>query len=154
LAHGVEPLFPFDIVEATYMMAATGEKLTTEELVGLRALQLMKRVEDLEEIKSLVYKARVLSVKRWEQDNSKKIVEYDFAPGALVLIRNSAIENELSRKAKLRYSGPMVVVEKRSEGAYILAELDGAVSKTPTAAFRVIPYHARSRIRIPVTSFI
>jgi hypothetical protein len=48
----------------------------------------------------------------------------------------------------------MVVVERKSDSSYIIAELDGAVSKAPTAAFRLIPYHARSKIRIPVTKFI
>jgi hypothetical protein len=33
LVHGVEPLFPFDITEATYMTQVTGERLSTEELM-------------------------------------------------------------------------------------------------------------------------
>ncbi|KAJ7462496.1 hypothetical protein FB451DRAFT_1180789 [Mycena latifolia] len=40
--HEVEPLFAFNIIEATYMVPATGEKLTTK-LIGQRALQFMKR---------------------------------------------------------------------------------------------------------------
>jgi hypothetical protein len=36
----------------------------------------------------------------------------------------------------------MVIVRQTSHGAYIPAELDGAVSKLRFAAFRVIPYHA------------
>jgi hypothetical protein len=154
LAHGVEPLFPFDIAEATYMTRVTGERLSTEELVAMRAKQLMKRPEELAELKSKVYEARVKGIRQWEKDNGKKIEDFDFKPGSLVLLRNSAIENEWSRKAKPRYSGPMVVVERKSDSSYIIAELDGAVSKAPTAAFRLIPYHARSKIRIPVTKFI
>ena len=37
----------------------------------------------------------------------------------------------------------MWVVRRTTGGAYILAELDGAESKTRYAAFRVIPYYAR-----------
>jgi hypothetical protein len=35
-----------------------------------------------------------------------------------------------------------VIVQQTSHGAYILAELDGAVSKLHFAAFHVILYHA------------
>jgi hypothetical protein len=154
LAHGVEPLFPFDIVEATYMINFTGEKLTTEELIALRAKQLMKRPEELAELKTKIYEARVRSIRQWEKDNQKKIEDFDFTPGSLVLLRNSSVENEWSRKAKPRYSGPMVVIRRKLDSSYILAELDGAMSKMPVAAFRLIPYQLRSRIRIPVTKFV
>ena len=42
----------------------------------------------------------------------------------------------------------MVVVGRSPQGSYRLAELDGAVSRTSFAAFRVIPYHAREAIQI------
>ena len=37
----------------------------------------------------------------------------------------------------------MVVVGRNRSGAYLLAELDGAVLDRPVAAFRLIPYFAR-----------
>jgi hypothetical protein len=86
LAHGVEPLFPFDIAEVTYMTRITGERLSTEELVAMRAKQLMKRPEELAELKGKVYKARVKGIRQWEKDNGKKIEDFDFKPGSLVLL--------------------------------------------------------------------
>jgi hypothetical protein len=47
----------------------------------------------------------------------------------------------------------MVILQQTSHGAYILAELDGAVSKLRFAAFRVIPYHARWRMNIDLETF-
>ena len=44
---------------------------------------------------------------------------------------------------KPRYLGPMVVVERTFGGAYILAELDGAVSRSRFAAFRLVKYRPR-----------
>jgi hypothetical protein len=71
-----------------------------------------------------------------------------------VLVRNASADLELARKTKLRYFGPMVVVRRTRNGAYRLAELDGAVSKLRYAAFRLIPYFSRSRSSIPVTRII
>lgn len=58
----------------------------------------------------------------------KKIKDFDFQPGALVLVRNSWIEMELNWKAKEKYFGPIVVVRRSPQGSYTLAELDGAIS--------------------------
>ena len=48
----------------------------------------------------------------------------------------------------------MLVVHRSRNGAYRLAELDGAVSKLRFAAFRLVPYHTRSRTSVPVTRFV
>ena len=48
----------------------------------------------------------------------------------------------------------MIVLRCTRNGAYRLGELDGAVSRLRFAAFRLIPYHARSRAYIPVTHVV
>ena len=53
-----------------------------------------------------------------------------------------------------RYLGPMVVLQRTRNGAYRLAELDGAISKLHYAAFRLIPYYAHSSSFIPVTHVV
>ena len=45
----------------------------------------------------------------------------------------------------------MVVLRRTQGGSYILAELDGSVSKLRYAAFRLLPYYSQSKTRIPVT---
>jgi hypothetical protein len=47
----------------------------------------------------------------------------------------------------------MVIVRQTTHGAYILAEMDGAISKLRFAAFRVIPYHARRRMSLDLETF-
>jgi hypothetical protein len=47
----------------------------------------------------------------------------------------------------------MVIVRQTTNGAYILAEMDGAVSKLRFSAFCVIPYHARWRMNLDLETF-
>jgi hypothetical protein len=47
----------------------------------------------------------------------------------------------------------MVMVRQTTHGAYILAEMDGAISKLRFATFCVIPYHARWRMNLDLETF-
>ena len=69
-------------------------------------------------------------------------------------MRNAGADLELASKTKPRYFGPMVVIRRTRNGAYRLAELDGAVSRLRYAAFRLLPYFSRSRTSIPVTRIL
>jgi hypothetical protein len=150
IAHGIEPLFPFDLSEATYMTPAVDAPMSTDDLIALRARQLQKRPEDLAAIADRLYKARQESVKDFMVRNAHSIIDYDLRPGALILVRNSSVDNELNRKIKPRFFGPMVVVQRTQGGSYRLAELDGTVSKMIYAAFRLVPYFPRSHISVPL----
>ena len=97
-----------------------------------------------------ILKARYRSAKEFEA--SHRIKDFDFEVGSLVLVRNSRVEVELNRKTKPRYLGPMIVLRRTIGGSYLLAELDGSVSRLRFAAFRLLPYHPRSRTRILVTT--
>ena len=51
---------------------------------------------------------------------------------------------------KPQYLGPMVVLRQTTGRSYVLAELDGSVSKLRFAAFCIVPYFPRFRSSIPV----
>lgn len=154
MAHGVEPILPFDLAEATYLVPPPDDMMTTEDLIAFRARQLEKRPDDLAKVMESVRLARSQYIAEFMKRNRLSIRDYDFKPGDLVLVRNKAIETEHSRKMKPRYLGPMLVVRRRAGGAYHLAELDGTISKRTYAAFRVIPYHARRRLEGNITKLL
>jgi hypothetical protein len=112
---------------------------------------LQKHKADLDAIRDQVVKAHFKSIHDFEQRFCATSKSHDFESGALVLVRNSKAENELSKKTKPCHLGPMIVMCHTKGGSYMLAELDGAISKLCFAMFHVIPYYLRSEERVSVT---
>ena len=154
IAHGIEPTLPFDLAEATYLIPLPNDTMTTTDLIAFRARQLQRRHEDLAAIRDRVLKARQSSIAQFIKKHEKSIIDYDFKPGALVLVRNTVYEHKTEQKVKPRYVGPMTVVRRTKGGSYVLAELDGSLSKLRYAAFRLLPYYPRSHISVPVTKLL
>ena len=150
MAHGVHPLLPFDITEATYLSPTQDFGMSTTDLIALRAQQLSKRPKDIEDMRKKVTEYRQKAIERFEKEHEGRIIDFDFKPGALVLVRNTREEDTLSRKTKPRYLGPMVVVRKTKMRSYVVAELDGAQSNLRVAGFRLIPYFPRTLSSIPI----
>ncbi|KAF8815136.1 hypothetical protein BYT27DRAFT_7038868, partial [Phlegmacium glaucopus] len=154
MVHGIEPLLPFDITMATYLLPDIESKPSDGELLGMRTRQLERRDEDLAQVHERILKSRFASIHEFEKKHKNTIVDYDFKPGELVLVLNKKIEAEVGRKGKPRYYGPMMVAARLRSGAYRLAELNGALAKNKYAAFRIVPYYRRSRNNIDVTEII
>jgi hypothetical protein len=148
MAHGVHPILPFDITECTYLALEQPFGMTTEALVALRAHQLMKRPKDIEDMRERVTQSRERFLEQFERRYEGRIVDFDFQPGSLVLIRNSRVEESLNRKTKPRYFCLVVVVRKTPGTSYVVAELDGSTAQLRVADFRLIPYFSRSKTKV------
>lgn len=149
LAHGLEPMLPSDIMEATFIEPMT-KPMSTSDLIATRARHLLKRDEDLDDALNRLLKSRYSRKALYDLQHRHSIREFNFEKGDLVLVRNSSIEKELDRKAKPRWFGPLVVVRQTKGGSYILSELDGSISKLRYGATRLIPYVARPGTKVPV----
>ena len=139
MAHGVEAVLLFDITEATYLLPPLDTPALTEDLIAHCAKQLLKWPEDLHDMAGQVLKACKLSAAQFISRFASTIIDYDLPVGSLVLVLNSCVKKELNHKTKAHYLGLMVVVYHTKEGAYILTEMDSAVSRL-YAAFYIVPY--------------
>ena len=146
---GTHPLLPFDILEANYLLLPPDSLLATIDLIVRHTVALQKRTEDLDRLQAHVHHERNRAAARFERDHTANIKNYDFKPGDLVLVQNTAIEKALNRKMRPCYTGPLVVVSRNRGGAYILCELDGTLLHAPFAVFCIIPYFACEHIEIP-----
>jgi transposase InsO family protein len=132
MAHGVEPILPFDLVQATFLVPNLTQPLSTEDLLAIRARQLEKRPADLAAIHDRILASRYASVRQFKKQYTNTIRDFNFAPGTLVLIRNTNLNMD---KMKPHYMGPMIVLRRGRNGAYRLSKLDGTVSRLRYAAF-------------------
>ncbi|TBU21359.1 hypothetical protein BD311DRAFT_782965 [Dichomitus squalens] len=143
LLHGVHPVLPFDLTEATFMMPKFQAGLTSVELLSLRMRQLDKRPHDLERASNIIKRSRLGSKEQFEKRFQHRLQKIPIKPGTLVLVRNSARDAGLVDKYTPRYSGPYVVHRKTKGGSYVLTELDGTFLQQGFAAFRLLPYKRR-----------
>jgi hypothetical protein len=154
MAHGVEPVLPFDITLATFLVLNLTDQLSTVDLIATHTRQLQRREGDFAAIHSNILKRRFEFGYQFKCQFEKTICDYDFSPGAFVLVWNSSVETNLGCKAKPHYLGTIVVLRRMQNGSYRLAKLDGTVLNLRFATFCLVPYHARSRLLISVTCLV
>ncbi|KZT31000.1 hypothetical protein SISSUDRAFT_1038766, partial [Sistotremastrum suecicum HHB10207 ss-3] len=149
LLYGMDPVLPFDLTEATYLVHGFRPRMRTDDLLALRIRQLEKKPKDIEKAATIIRQSRYRSKRVFERTYATRLRREDYQPGQLVLVRNSPIEDELDRKHKPRYMGPYTVERQTQGGSYVLSEQNGAISRRGVAAFRLLPYHSRTFQPLP-----
>ncbi|CAE6386487.1 unnamed protein product [Rhizoctonia solani] len=124
------------------------EPMTTRELVTGRARMLARLDSVIEDAKERLYRSRYRSKEQFERAHAKTLRTEPFSPGTLVLVRNSRMDSEINAKSQNRWLGPYIVVRVGRNGAYRLAELDGAVLAGGIAASRVVEFYPHQRFTL------
>ena len=153
LLHGVHPLMPGDLTDATFVVTSYRPGMTSVELIEARTRQLLRLPEDVARARRILRKSRFRSKKAFDDKFASHIVLESYEPDSLVLIRNNPIEKSVSieRKTANRYMGPYRIVRQTQGGSYILEEMDGSLLRHHVAAFRLIPYVQRQDLDIWAT---
>src|SRR5271156_6475535 len=99
-ATGTHPILPIDIAEANYLLPPPESPLSSTDLIARRAITLQKRRAQLTMLQDKVYAARIQAAVRFEKEHAHTIKDFNFKPGDLVLVRNTAIEKSLNRKMR------------------------------------------------------
>ena len=148
LLHGVHPLLPGDLADATFMVSKFKPGMTTTELIEARTQQLLRLPEDTAKARNILRQSRFRSKEAFEKKYARRIQKEAYEPDDLVLIRNNPIENSVSieRKTANRYMGPYHVIRQTQGGSYALAEMDGSLLRHNVAAYRLIPYIQRREL--------
>ena len=145
LLHGVHPLMPGDLTDATFLVTDYKPGMTSAELIEARTRQLLRLPEDVARARQILKTSRFRAKRIFDKKFARRIMLEAYEPGALVLIRNNLIQNSMSieRKTANRYMGPYRIVRQTQGGSYILEEMDGSLLRHHVAAFRLIPYVQR-----------
>jgi len=143
--HGLHPLLPFDLFEATFLVEGFKSGISTSDLLALHIRQLQKHESDIQRASQILLNARLRSKEQFNRRYAKKLQKDNYKKGELVLVYNSRLESTLNKfKVDPRYLGPFEVERRTSRGNYVLKNLDGTIHAEPYAAFRLYSYINRN----------
>ena len=116
---------------------------STKDLLAIHAKQLSRRDEYIGEASAKAEKACLKAAEYFFQKNKARMTSGDYENSTMVLVWNNTLDFMFGNKVALHWSGPYIVIQRRSSGAYmyVLAELDRTVLSKPFAAHCLKLYH-------------
>jgi hypothetical protein len=144
---GSEPVLPIELEIPTWRILPWQEVHTTEDLLAMRARQLQRRDEDMDEARDLLERMRKQGKEYFDSEHS--VADKEINKDDLVLLHDTQHENDRStnRKLKYRWRGPFRVKEvNQDKGTYLLQELDGTDLAGTFAGNRIKKFHQRQSL--------
>ena len=142
---GSEPVLPIELDIPTWRILPWDQVHSTADLIEMRARQLQRRDEDMEEATLLLQRMRMQGKDLF--DDSHRIREEPLAVDDLVLLYDSQREANMSIKLAFKWLGPYRIAEVVPEkGTYFLKELNGTRLKGTIAGNRLKRFHSRQRL--------
>ena len=142
---GQDPVLPIELEFPTWRILPWERVHTTADLLALRARQLERRDEDLEE--AILRLQRVRTEGKEYFDQKHRLREKDLGKGDLVLLHDTGRfkSREVTNKLGYKWLGPYHISEANSlKGTYILSELDGTLLSGTVAGNRLKKFFPRS----------
>jgi hypothetical protein len=127
LMFGNSCVLPVELDAESWYTSNWKYPMTTEELLYARVKQLARRNEDLELARIRLERSKQRNKDYF--DKTKNIRKRKLEEGDLVLLYESKLENQMSRKFINLWTGPYVVLEVREDGAYLIGQLDGSANE-------------------------
>lgn len=147
MLYGQHPMFPWDITDTTWQ-GLHWEKAQNdrEELLAIRALQILRRDEDIDFASWRQALNRNKSIDQHMLKLIKHMQVTGIEPVVWVLRRENRLDTGVGGKEKPRFMGPYVVKRRFQSGSYQLAELDGTPILEPVSADRLVIYRYRGNV--------
>jgi len=124
MVYGYEAVLPIELDVPTWQTLPWNTVRTRAELIAMRAQQIERRDEDIEEARAHLQRMREKGKER--HDWTKQLISDPAKEGDLVLLHDSALKTNLSRKLRFWWTGPYRVRSViKEKGTYFLEELDG-----------------------------
>ncbi|KAJ9481740.1 hypothetical protein VN97_g11726 [Penicillium thymicola] len=122
---GKDAILPVEMEVPTWSTLPWETVTTREDLISLRARQILQRDEDVQE--AIHRFARMRDNNKSYHDGRKRLRAIPLEEGSLVLLHDTQRQDDKTSEQKLRYrwSGPYRVRRVLGNGAYTLEELDG-----------------------------
>jgi hypothetical protein len=134
---GEEHVLPIELELRTWQTLPWAAVRMTEDLIELRARQIDRRNEDVEEAKARLIRMREAANERWEDEHAERLRDKSLEIGDLVLLHHTKVAKDFGGKLSFVWLGPYrireVLLSRQSNlpiGTYLLEELDGTAIKT------------------------
>jgi hypothetical protein len=130
VVYGQEPVLPVEADMAAYPTISWSKRISTEDLLVMRAKQFVRRDEDVLEGRARMQRRRREANERVDEQHIRRLRREPLSIGTLVLLDNVTKRKGFGRKLNFQWLGPYRVREVlHGRRSYLLEELDGTEMK-------------------------
>ena len=144
---GRQPLLAFDIADRTWESLDWDKVITTEDLITIRAQQIARRDNILEEALEKQKRERQRAVDDFNNRYEKYLVTNDFDIGTWVLVHETWLDNQKGNKLAPRWTGPFAIHRKLSDTTYQIREIDGTIKRGKVSKDRLKLFYYRKDLQ-------
>ena len=141
---GYEAIMPIELEIPTWRILPWNEVRDTSDLIAMRARQIQRRDEDLEEAALFLQRMREQGKEIF--DETKSIREHPIVPGMMVLLHDTKLDNNHTGKLLYKWLGPYLIENTTPKGTYTLMELNGTQLAGTYPGNRLKEFHPRQHL--------